>query len=172
VGVRFDLDGIAKGWLADRGVGRLGGWPVAVVDVDGDVAIRLAPGKACAIGIADPGRAGMDLLVLRLVGRVGAEATRYGVATSGTSVHRWGLDDERRHHLIDPRTGRPAHTDVVQATVIAGTARAAEAFAKTAVILGSTAGLAALDRSDIVGVVLLTEDGRLLVTPGAARLVA
>ena len=44
VGLRFDLDGIGKGWLADRALGRLGRHPAAVVDADGDIAIRLEPG--------------------------------------------------------------------------------------------------------------------------------
>ena len=51
VGLRFDLDGIGKGWLADRSLGRLGRHPAAVVDADGDVAV--AP------------RAGDDLVVRR-----------------------------------------------------------------------------------------------------------
>ena len=44
-GLSFDLDGIAKGWLADRALGRLGRHRVAVVDADGDVAIRLEGGR-------------------------------------------------------------------------------------------------------------------------------
>ena len=48
------------------------------------------------------------------------------MATSGTSIHRWQLADGRMtHHLIDPRTRRPADTDVLQATVVAPTARVA-----------------------------------------------
>ncbi|HQU01555.1 MAG TPA: FAD:protein FMN transferase, partial [Acetobacteraceae bacterium] len=47
----------------------------------------------------------------------------WGVATSGTSVHRWPTAFGETHHLIDPRTRRPASTDVVQATVVAGSAR-------------------------------------------------
>ena len=59
------------------------------------------------------------------------------LATSGTIVHRWTHDSGVAHHLIDPRTRRPAVTDVVQATVLAETARDAEAFAKVAVVAGS-----------------------------------
>ena len=77
--------------------------------------------------------------------------TAFGLATSGTSVHRWTIDGRSSHHLIDPRTGRPARTDLVQATVLAGSAREAEAIAKTAVIVGSEAALGRLDRPGILG---------------------
>ena len=76
------------------------------------------------------------------------------------------------HHLIDPRTGASARTDVVQATVLARTAREAEALAKTAVILGSDAALETLDRPGVDGAILLTEAGDLLLTPGTLRWLA
>ena len=76
------------------------------------------------------------------------------------------------HHLIDPRTGRPARTDVAQATVIARSARAAEAFAKTAVIIGSEAAARRLDRPDVLGQVLVTESGEVLVTPSTLAFLA
>ena len=66
VGLRFDLDGIGKGWLADRALDRLDRHPAAVVDADGDVAIRLDPGVTWSFGVADPRLDGYDLAVLRL----------------------------------------------------------------------------------------------------------
>ena len=95
----------------------------------------------------------MDLAVFRLEARSPGPPGLFGLATSGTSVHRWGGDSEGRHHLIDPRTGLPAATDVVQATVLAGTAREAEALAKSAVILGTAAGLHFLDRAGALAAV-------------------
>lgn len=168
-GLRFDLDGVAKGWLADRALDLLPG-ASAVVDADGDIAVRVADADGWAVGVADPREPGTLLSVLRL-GRCGERAARFGVATSGTSVHRWSNDGRTRHHLIDPRNGRPAETDVVQATVIARTARAAEAFAKTAVIVGSETALRQLDRPDVLGQMLVTEAGAVLVTPSTLELI-
>ena len=50
-----------------------------------------------------------------------------GVATSGISRRSW-LDADGRpaHHLLDPATGTPAFTGVVQATALAPTALEAE----------------------------------------------
>jgi FAD:protein FMN transferase len=172
-----DLDGVAKGWIADRALRLLDRHPGALVDADGDVAIRVAPGDAVGIGIADPRDPDMVLAILRLDDVVAGPAGRVGVATSGTSIHAWpsghGEPGHRgepaRHHLIDPRTGRPAVTDVVQATVIAGSAAVAEAWAKTAVILGGATALETLDRARVRGAILLLADGRTVALPRTTR---
>jgi thiamine biosynthesis lipoprotein len=169
-GTAFDLDGVAKGWIADRALALLDRYPGALIDADGALAIRSAEGDAWEVGVADPRTAGAQLAVFVLPGApLGA---RYGLATSGTSVHRWAAPEGARHHLIDPRTGRPAATDVVQATVLSGSARTAESWAKTAVVLGLVAALAALDRAPILGAILLATDGRVLAVPRTARWLA
>ncbi len=175
VGLRFDLDGVGKGWLADRAIDRLASYPSAVVDADGDIAIRLGPATAWSFGIADPRVDGRDVAVLDLTCRGEAargDDGRFGLATSGTSVHRWGDATRPSHHLIDPRTGRPAVTDIVQATVLARTAREAEALAKAAVILGSIAAADFLDRDGVDGALLLTVDHELLIHPATMRWLA
>jgi len=171
-GTRLDLDGVGKGWIADRALRLLDRYPGAVVDADGDVAVRVAPGDRWEIGVADP-RGADDLLAVIVLadepGAPGRGRRTWGVATSGTSVHRFGPD---AHHLIDPRTGRPAATDVVQATVLASGAAVAEAFAKSAVILGSVGGLDFLDRAGVAGAILLLEDGRALALPRTSAFLA
>ena len=168
-GVHFDLDGVAKGWLADRALAIAPGRS-AMLDADGDIALRLAPGDAWGIGIADPRTDGALLGVLHLA--ADEAARQLGVATSGTSVHRWRSPDGDAHHLIDPRTWRPAATDVVQATVMASSAREAEVYAKTAVIAGSARAFSLLDRPGVLGVLLLTDRGDVRATPEMLRWLA
>jgi thiamine biosynthesis lipoprotein len=163
-GLRFDLDGIGKGWIADRALGLLASWPSAVVDADGDLAVRAAPGRMWEIAVDDPRAPVASIATLRLAAPASVPA-RWGVATSGTSIHRWTVKGRPSHHLIDPRTGRPAVTDVVQATVIAGSALRAEALAKAAVIAGSGEGFALLERARVVGAVILTERDETLALP-------
>lgn len=171
-GVRFDLGGIAKGWMADRAAAGLEAYPAVVVDADGDLAIALAHGETWRIAVADPRRPETDLAVLELVGLDPRGRHRLGLATSGTSVHRWAHGGTVAHHLIDPRTGRPAVTDVIQATVLADSATRAEAAAKTVVILGSAEGAAYMDRPGIRAVIILTADDRVLASPSALRWLA
>ncbi len=162
---RFDLDGVAKGAIADRALGLLGGYPAAMVDADGDIALRLDDRVAWAVAVADPRHAGGVLALLRPDGRT--PGGRLGVATSGTSVHRWpdAPDGSPRHHLLDPRTRRPCRTDVVQATVIAGSAGEAEILAKAVVIAGSEAGADLLEDPGVHGALLLLDSGDVLATP-------
>jgi thiamine biosynthesis lipoprotein len=164
-GVRLDLGGVAKGWLADRGLALLSSWPSAVVDADGDLSVRCRPGDTWAVAVDDPRVDGATLAILRLSAPEIGWPVQWGVATSGTSVHRWRRGEIVSHHLIDPRTGAPALTDVVQATVVCGSARRAEALAKAAIIAGTTDGLALLERAGVQGAVILTEGGEALALP-------
>lgn len=162
-GVRFDLDGVAKGWLADRALDLLE-IETALVDGDGDVALRVAVDDELLAGVADPRERGATSAVLRL--RAADRPLRLGLATSGTTVKRWRHAGRDTHHLIDPASWRPAQTDVVQATVLATSARAAEAWAKAAVLAGMDRAPGILDRPGILGALLFTTGGEMRATPG------
>lgn len=169
-GLRFDLDGVAKGWIADRASQLLDHWPGAVVDADGDLALHADPGVEWLVAIDDPRTAGGEPLATLRVAGDHSWRRRAGVATSGTSVHRWRHPRGREtHHLIDPRTGSPADTDVIQATILAPSAREAEVLAKSAVILGSVSALPFLARTSAQAGVLLLDSGALVGIPGTER---
>ncbi len=161
--VRFDLDGVAKGWIADRALAALRRYPGGLVDADGDIAIAAPDGADWTIGVADPKHPGRDLVVLA-PHRIGSRIV--GIATSGIDVHRWG-DSPERHHLIDPMTGRPSTSDVTQCTVVAESAALAEAVAKAVVIRGSDWGLGSLGQPGVLGAVLVRRNGEVLVTEEA-----
>jgi thiamine biosynthesis lipoprotein len=123
-GLRIDGGGLAKGLFADAVAETLGQRTFAV-DCAGDVRVG---GQARRIHVESPfdGRVIHDF-----------ELADAGVATSGIGRRSW-LDGrgEPAHHLIDPATGRPAFTGVVQATAIAPTALEAEVRAKAALLSG------------------------------------
>jgi thiamine biosynthesis lipoprotein len=78
------------------------------------------------------------------------------VATSGISRRSWrDSSGAVQHHLLDPATGRPAWTGVVQATALAPTALEAETLAKAALLAGPAAGRELL----VHGGVLLLDGG-------------
>jgi thiamine biosynthesis lipoprotein len=151
--VHIDLGGIAKGWAAARAVARLSRYGPALVDAGGDIAVgRTRPGgEPWPVGINDPFGSGKHFETLRL--------KQCGVATSGKDYHRWLRDGVWVHHIIDPRTGLPAVTNVLAATVVAPTAMEAEAAAKASLILGSQAGMDWLDADPGLAGVLVLEDG-------------
>jgi len=150
---KLDLGGIAKGWIVDRLGEMLAPQGPFLVDIGGDMAARGAGpdgGPGWLIAVADPYRPEHDVCWLRL--------QEQAIATSTTARRRWMRGNRWLHHLIDPRSGTPAESDVAQATVLAPTAVEADVCAKTALILGRDAGLRWLDQRGCAGT-LVTTDG-------------
>ena len=166
-GTAFDLDGVGKGWIADRAAdllvraldaarerSALPPWSSCFVDGDGDIAVRNRGVDTTTVSVALPSRARGE------IGDLSIGGAERGVATSGTGVHTWG----GRHHLIDPRTGRSSQSGIAQATVVAESARVAEAWAKAIVIDGG----AAIQRAEAAGVeriVAVNDQGAILSAP-------
>ena len=155
-GLRLDFGGIAKGWAAQKAVDRLRIYGPALVDAGGDIAISglLSGSQPWQVGVADPFNPDSHLEVLQL--------GRCGIATSGRDYRRWKWNGAWQHHIIDPRTGCPAVTDVISTTVVAPTLVEAEVAAKVALILGSQAGLDWLENQPSTAGLLVLEDGQRL----------
>jgi thiamine biosynthesis lipoprotein len=126
----LDLAGVAKAWAATEAARRLGHHGPALVDAGGDVAVTAprhdSPGWPIAVEAA-----AREWVI-----------ARGGVATCGRDYRRWTQGTAEHHHIIDPRTGEPAVTDLLTATVAAPTLLEADVSARAALILGSEAGAA------------------------------
>jgi thiamine biosynthesis lipoprotein len=155
-GTHIDLGGIAKGWVAEQAAQLLSRYSTAcAVSAGGDmVLIGLPEGETSwPVGLEDPLDPSRNLGVLK----VGPGS----VATSSITKRRWMQGDRIQHHLINPRTGKPAETDWLCVTVICPRATVAEVFAKALLIAGPQ-GASALDiaKNDIV-YIAVDKDGRL-----------
>jgi FAD:protein FMN transferase len=130
-GAALDLGGIFKGVLADLLIDQLG--DDAVCDLGGDVRVRGrgVDGDGWHIPLCD-----LSVVVL-------ADGA---VCTSGVGRRRWGPSP---HHLIDPRTGMPARTDLAEVSVVTDGATRGELYARTAILLGATAGIAFLEAKGV-----------------------
>lgn len=127
-GVRIDPGGIAKGLLADLVGESLADFDSYAVDCCGDLRVGGTAGRRRSILVDDPA-GGRRLHELRIAD--GA------VATSGITRRAWaGPDGEQAHQILDPASGGPAFTGVVQATAVAPTGVLAETFAKSALLAG------------------------------------
>ncbi len=125
-GVELDFGGIAKGWAADRAVAEASELPWVVIDAGGDLRVGGSPPEGgLDIATEDPLVPGSEVVRLRLA--FGA------LATSSITRRAWG---PRLHHIIDPRTGRPAFTRVLQATAWGETCAEAEVRATWALLAG------------------------------------
>jgi thiamine biosynthesis lipoprotein len=145
-GVTLDLGGVAKGWAADLLAARLSDYGPTLVDLGGD--LRAEGPRSWTIGVENPLFAEIDIAEIELRSE--------GVATSSVLKRRRG----ENHHLIDPRTERPAQTDLVAATVVAPTATMAEGAAKVTLLLGHREGQLFLRKAGLWGF-LVKADGTL-----------
>jgi FAD:protein FMN transferase len=68
---------------------------------------------------------------------------------STVMIRRWTRGDTEHHHIIDPRHGRPADTDLLAVAVADQTAARGEALAKAAIIAGSDEGEALLCAANV-----------------------
>ncbi len=130
-GMRVDLGGIAKGWIAERAAKRLSRYASAcAVNAGGDLYASGEPldGPTWPVGLEDPFHPERDLAVLSI--RQGA------VATSTVTRRTWKQGRQERHHIIDPRTGLPSNSSWASVTAITSHATQAEVLAKALLIAG------------------------------------
>lgn len=148
--VHVDLGGFLKGRTVDRAA--LLAPPVAMIDAGGDVIVRGAgnDGSGWLVDVEDPADPHETLVTLRLRDRA--------VATSAPNRRWWHAGDDVQHHLIDPRTGEPARSDLAQVTVIADTAERADVLAKVGFLAGADAAATRLRAAGAAGV-LVTRSG-------------
>ncbi|HLH61228.1 MAG TPA: FAD:protein FMN transferase [Ktedonobacteraceae bacterium] len=145
-GVGLDFGGIAKGMAVDAALERLQGKGIdtALVNAGGDLAvIGLPPGEG-QWSITVPGKDTFWSMPLR----------RGAMATSGIARRHWQQGKQQRHHLLDPRTGEPAQTDLWSVTVVADRCEQVEVAAKVAFILGSKDGKAFLQDHQLAGLLV------------------
>jgi len=153
-GVALDLGGIGKGYAADLVARELvdGGARGALVNLGGDLrAVGDAPEPhGWVVAVDDP----LD------TGETGLLALAEGAIATSTRLRRaWDREGVAAHHLIDPRTGRPAWSGLASVTVVAREAWRGEVLAKAAFIGGAGEGAALIESSGATGL-LVHDDGR------------
>jgi thiamine biosynthesis lipoprotein len=155
--VPVDLGGIGKGlavrWAAQQlaGSGR-----ASLVEAGGDLyAAGNGPdGDGWLVGVEDPRGGPEPVAVLRLVD--------LACATSSVRLRHWTVDGRPVHHLVDPRTDRPADSGLLAVTVVGDDPATAEVWTKALFLAGrgrvrqlaDERGIAALlvDTDGVVGV--------------------
>lgn len=157
-GLRIDGGGLAKGLFADIWAERLAGHAAFAVDCAGDLALGGTAELPRAVYAESP----FDRSVLHTFA-----LSAGAVATSGITRRSWlGPDVRPAHHLLDPATGAPAFTGVVQATALAPSALEAEVRAKAALLAGPQAASRYLPHGGAV----VCEDGSCAVLQPALSL--
>ena len=152
-GVRLDLGATAKALAADRAATRaaaVAGCGV-LVSLGGDLAVAGSPPpRGWAVRVTDDHAAATDADGQTVLVQSG------GLATSSTTVRRWARGGEELHHIVDPRTGRPA--DEVWRTVSVAAASCVDAnIASTAAIIRGESAPAWLESLGLPARLVLAE---------------
>ena len=82
--------------------------------------------------------------------------------TSGSYERFVEIEGKRYQHLIDPNTGWPSESDIISATVIAGSSLQADMLATTACLAGSTGLEALANRHPDCSFIAILADGTVL----------
>lgn len=165
-GMEVDLGGIAKGYAAgqaeqilrDRGV------TSALLDLGHNITVigSKPDGSAWRIAVQDPADAS---------GTVGVLSLRdLSAVTSGGYQRHFEQDGQIYHHIIDPRTGYPARSGILSATVICSDPALGDLLSTAAFVLGAEDALALWRTEGGFDLLLVTEENTVIVTEGVADL--
>lgn len=135
-GMAIDVGGIAKGYACDlaRQIYQNADISTALISVGGNVYTYRTPRRkeSYLVGIRDPlGGESDALLSVRITEKV--------LATSGAYERFFEYNGVSYHHIIDKKTGMPAQSDLLSATVICKDGTLADFLSTTFYVLGKQA---------------------------------
>ena len=166
-GMEIDLGGIAKGFTSSRvmEVFREYGIEHGLVSLGGNVQAlgTKENGKPWRVAIQNP-ESELDYLgILDIEDKC--------VITSGGYERFFEKDGVRYHHIIDPRTGYPADSGIISATIISKDGTLADGLSTSLFIMGKDqAEKYWRKNADRFDYILEDEEGKLYVTEGAAAI--
>lgn len=160
-GMEIDLGGIAKGYIADQIAAHIRDQVLgAILNFGGNVYVvgQKPDGSPFRVGIRDPlGPEGSSCAVVSVAD--------ISVVTSGIYERYFIRDNVRYHHILDPKTGSSAQTDLASATIVSESSMTADAMATACIVMGSEQALSYLSRCG-ADAVLILRDGTFLSTEG------
>ena len=161
-GCAIDLGGIAKGYASDcvADIFKSAGIKSGCISLGGNVYVcgNKPNGDAWSVAIQDPQSDNYAALV--------ALNDAFAVTSGGYQRYFTAEDGMVYQHIIDPKTGYPAQSDLLSVTIIANNGTMADAYSTALYVMGEKGAIDFWSgHSDDFDMVLITTDGRLLYTP-------
>lgn len=161
-GMMLDLGAVGKGYAADEtaAILRENGVESALLDFGGNIlTVGSKPdGTPWRVGVRDPdsdGTLGMLEVIDQSV-----------VVSGGYEKYFVGEDGERYWHIIDPETGRPARSGLVQAAIVSQESRLCDALSTAIFVMGLDKAVDYWQAHQDFDMLLLTDDREIYLTEG------
>ncbi len=161
---KIDLGGIAKGYSAKKCADMLkeNGVENALISFGGSIACLGNADKSSdgwKIGIKNP------FNTQEIIGSV--RISDCYLAVSGAYERYFEKDGVRYHHILDPKTGYPAKSDIESSAVISSDGTLADALSTALFVLGKDAAISLYNSSvyDFEAILIMT-DGSVYVSDG------
>lgn len=160
---RWDLGAVVKGYAGDRAVELMQELEVdrALLNLGGNVQTygTKADGSAWVIGVRDPQDPNGTVGNLEVTGTC-------NVITSGGYQRYFEQDGVRYHHIIDPKTGYPADSDLASVTVVCTDGMTGDVLSTALFVMGYEKAVAHWQQHDDFEAVFILKDGTVRVTEG------
>lgn len=160
----IDLGGIAKGYITDDLVGILrdSGCKDAILNLGGNVYAmgNSFDGDAWNVGVQDPNGAYND-------GIASIQCTDTSVVTSGLYERCFEKDGVLYYHILDPRTGFPAKTDLESASITCEQSTRGDAYSTILFLLGHDAAMDLINSDDRLQGVFVDDSGAIAKSEGS-----
>lgn len=160
--MQIDLGAVGKGYTGDLITEALkeNGITSALLDLGGNIqTIGTKPnGTQWKLGLRSPFDEGSFATL---------EVSDCAVITSGGYERYFtGDDGETYWHILDPETGKPAHSGLVSVTIVGKEGRLCDALSTSLFIMGLDKATELWKQSDNFEMVLVSEEGKIYLTEG------
>ena len=159
-GAMLDLGGVAKGYVADALADFLKqqGVEKAIINLGGNIVV-FGGTERWRIGIRKPFEQ-LESLAARI------HTQDISAVTSGTYQRFFMQDGTLYHHILNPKTGTPASTQLDSVTVLAQSSALADAASTACIVLGLEASMDFIASLPGTEAVFISANGEIATTPG------
>ncbi len=150
----IDLGGIAKGYIIDKikDILKDNNFNNALINLGGTVSsIR----EYRSIGIRNPFNKNNYFATINSIDE--------DIVTSGLYEQYYKINNKVYHHIIDPKTGYPADTDLISVTLIGNNGAKLDALATSCIILGFNKSIKLIKKYNINAIFILN-NGKIYIT--------
>lgn len=162
VDMQIDFGAVAKGYTGDllADILKENGISCALLDLGGNIqTIGTKPdGLDWKLGLRSPFDEGSFATL---------EVSDCAVITSGGYERYFiGADGETYWHILDPETGKPAHSGLLSVTIVGKEGRLCDALSTSVFVMGLDKAETLWKQHDDFEMVLVTEEGSIYITEG------